>query len=222
MNKSKERKQRDTWSTMVLTLCRSNCDNNGTEGHQGEKRREENGRGGERSENKGVDCVLHKILHSALGPTGRGKPRQISCLVLTGTGSPLKWSNGKWRQREQKHIEKLTGPMMVACQWNKSSPMGPAEQDEGGSLPRSANSYCSQKHARKEKVVCHQSSIHPTQRDTERETAAGYIFPQQWRNTAKNKMCWNWSFEFDVKPPAHFHVKERDRQGIAQEWCGSW
>lgn len=26
------------------------------------------------------------------------------------------------------------GPMMVACQWNRSSPMGPAEHDDGGSL----------------------------------------------------------------------------------------
>jgi hypothetical protein len=29
-----------------------------------------------------------------------------------------------------------TGPMMVACQWNRSSPMGPAEHEEGGSLQR--------------------------------------------------------------------------------------
>ncbi len=25
------------------------------------------------------------------------------------------------------------GPIIVACQWNRSSPIGPAEQDEGGS-----------------------------------------------------------------------------------------
>lgn len=36
---------------------------------------------------------------------------------------------------------KLTGPIMVACQWNKSSPMGPAEQEEGGSRSRSLSSY---------------------------------------------------------------------------------
>jgi len=33
-----------------------------------------------------------------------------------------------------------SGPMMVACQWNISSPIGPAEQFAGGSLPKSANS----------------------------------------------------------------------------------
>lgn len=32
------------------------------------------------------------------------------------------------------------GPMIVACQWNKSSPIGPAEQEDGGSLPRSVSS----------------------------------------------------------------------------------
>jgi len=32
------------------------------------------------------------------------------------------------------------GPMIVACQWNRSSPMGPAEHDEGGSRPRSVSS----------------------------------------------------------------------------------
>lgn len=30
---------------------------------------------------------------------------------------------------------------MVACQLNKLSPTGPAEQDDGGSRPRSVNSY---------------------------------------------------------------------------------
>lgn len=28
------------------------------------------------------------------------------------------------------------GPMIDACQWNKSSPTGPAEQEDGGSLQR--------------------------------------------------------------------------------------
>jgi len=32
------------------------------------------------------------------------------------------------------------GPMIVACQWNRSSPIGPAEHDEGGSRPRSVSS----------------------------------------------------------------------------------
>lgn len=34
----------------------------------------------------------------------------------------------------------LTGPMMVACHWKSESPEGPAEQDDGGSLPKSSNS----------------------------------------------------------------------------------
>jgi len=32
------------------------------------------------------------------------------------------------------------GPMMVACQWNRSSPIGPAEHDDGGSRPKSVSS----------------------------------------------------------------------------------
>ena len=32
------------------------------------------------------------------------------------------------------------GPMMVACQWNRSSETGPAEQLAGGSFPRSSSS----------------------------------------------------------------------------------
>lgn len=32
------------------------------------------------------------------------------------------------------------GPIIVACQWNKSSPTGPAEHWAGGSLPKSCNS----------------------------------------------------------------------------------
>ncbi len=33
-----------------------------------------------------------------------------------------------------------SGPMIVACQWKRSSPTGPAEQFPGGSLPSSNNS----------------------------------------------------------------------------------
>ena len=31
--------------------------------------------------------------------------------------------------------------MIVACHWNMFSPVGPALQEEGGSRPRSINSY---------------------------------------------------------------------------------
>jgi hypothetical protein len=35
-----------------------------------------------------------------------------------------------------------SGPMIVACQWNKSDSLaGPAEQLVGGSLPRSISSF---------------------------------------------------------------------------------
>lgn len=37
-----------------------------------------------------------------------------------------------------------SGPMIVACQWNISSPTGPAEQFAGGSFPKSTNSVGSQ------------------------------------------------------------------------------
>jgi hypothetical protein len=44
---------------------------------------------------------------------------------------------GLWGQlRQGRRGEGHTGPMMVACQWNRSSPMGPAEHDDGGSLQR--------------------------------------------------------------------------------------
>lgn len=33
-----------------------------------------------------------------------------------------------------------TGPMIVACQLKRSSPVGPAEHDDGGSRPRSMSS----------------------------------------------------------------------------------
>jgi len=33
------------------------------------------------------------------------------------------------------------GPMMVACQWKRSSPTGPAEHCAGGSRPKSCNSW---------------------------------------------------------------------------------
>src|SRR6266403_209286 len=36
--------------------------------------------------------------------------------------------------------KRLTGPMIVACHWNILSPVGPAEQEDGGSRPRSINS----------------------------------------------------------------------------------
>jgi hypothetical protein len=35
---------------------------------------------------------------------------------------------------------------MVACHWKRLSPIGPAEQDEGGSRPRSINSCKSREH----------------------------------------------------------------------------
>lgn len=39
-----------------------------------------------------------------------------------------------------------TGPIMVACQWKRSSPEGPALQLVGGSLPRSCNSCANDNH----------------------------------------------------------------------------
>lgn len=49
---------------------------------------------------------------------------------------------GKWMVRKKTPPEYglSPGPMMVACQWKRSSPTGPAEHDEGGSRPRSASS----------------------------------------------------------------------------------
>ncbi len=46
-----------------------------------------------------------------------------------------------WIAGMKKIERKHTGPMMVACHWNRLSPIGPAEQDDGGSRPRSINSW---------------------------------------------------------------------------------
>jgi hypothetical protein len=42
---------------------------------------------------------------------------------------------------ESSGAKRLTGPMIVACHWNILSPVGPAEQEDGGSRPRSINSW---------------------------------------------------------------------------------
>lgn len=46
-----------------------------------------------------------------------------------------------FRKKTPPAYELSSGPMMVACQWNISSPIGPAEQFVGGSLFKSLNSY---------------------------------------------------------------------------------
>merc|ERR1711939_404409 len=52
------------------------------------------------------------------------------------------WSVGKWmaRKKTPPWNGESPGPIMVACQWKRSSPIGPAEHDEGGSRPRSVSS----------------------------------------------------------------------------------
>jgi len=49
---------------------------------------------------------------------------------------------GKWIARKKTPPEygESEGPMMVACQWNRSSPIGPAEHEDGGSRPKSVSS----------------------------------------------------------------------------------
>ncbi len=61
-------------------------------------------------------------------------------------GEQGKWERGGEREKEEEraramHEARRTGPIIVACQWNRSSPMGPAEHELGGSRPRSCNSY---------------------------------------------------------------------------------
>ena len=38
-------------------------------------------------------------------------------------------------------LQSLGGGLSGTCQWNKSSPTGPALHEEGGSLPMSCNSF---------------------------------------------------------------------------------
>jgi hypothetical protein len=45
------------------------------------------------------------------------------------------------RSGASQSMKGLTGPMIVAVQLNIFSPAGPALQEEGGSRPRSINSY---------------------------------------------------------------------------------
>jgi len=49
---------------------------------------------------------------------------------------------GKWIAKKKTPPEygESPGPIMVACQWNRSSPIGPAEHDDGGSRPKSVSS----------------------------------------------------------------------------------
>jgi hypothetical protein len=57
-----------------------------------------------------------------------------------------------------------SGPMIVACQWNMSSPTGPAEQFDGGSLPRSTSS-CSESIVEEE--TCESTGV---------KTSKGYLW----------------------------------------------
>lgn len=45
------------------------------------------------------------------------------------------------QDKMKRQTSQLTGPMIVACQLNMLSPVGPAEQEDGGSLPRSVSSW---------------------------------------------------------------------------------
>jgi hypothetical protein len=54
--------------------------------------------------------------------------------------SPLLPQGSGTEQHEMKRLQ-LTGPIMVACHWNMLSPVGPALQEDGGSRPRSINSW---------------------------------------------------------------------------------
>lgn len=58
---------------------------------------------------------------------------------------------GRALGRAGREREGRTGPMMVACQLNRLSPVGPAEHDDGGSRPRSRSSS--------EEVRCGQHSF---------------------------------------------------------------
>lgn len=60
--------------------------------------------------------------------------------IVDNTGSWVGSRPSFFKDKGPVWNEKLTGPIIVACHWNKLSPVGPAEQEEGGSRPRSRSS----------------------------------------------------------------------------------
>merc|ERR1739848_597753 len=63
----------------------------------------------------------------------------MGSMAADGTGAQ---SGGKWiwRKNTPPWYGESGGPIIVACQWKRSSPTGPALHCAGGSLPISCNS----------------------------------------------------------------------------------
>lgn len=72
---------------------------------------------------------------------------QRACCGAPGAANTHENSTAECGIRPDQHPQRHTmygesdGPMIVACQWNKSSPAGPALQEVGGSLCRSCSSF---------------------------------------------------------------------------------
>jgi hypothetical protein len=78
------------------------------------------------------------------GVISREMDRQEKNTALIGTILLFYYYNNKMNiQITRTSFLILTGPIIVACQWKKSSPIGPAEQEEGGSRSRSLSSFWS-------------------------------------------------------------------------------
>ena len=65
----------------------------------------------------------------------------------TRSATRLRLASSRRKTGAREGCEPRTGPMIVACQWKRSSPFGPALQLDGGSRLISANS-CAEIHAR--------------------------------------------------------------------------
>ena len=93
-------------------------------------------------------ALVRRLL--LLAPRGRGEGKQVRRRAAGEGGSPgaetrisaaslALRGGGGWGPR--------TGPMIVDCQWKRSSPTGPALQEVGGSLVRSCSSLLIRLHA---------------------------------------------------------------------------
>ena len=80
-----------------------------------------------------ADGVIELVPQSPLGA------------VLGATFEPLPAALGRLRKQSLHAALRMIrapdyGPRIVPCQWNMSSPIGPAVAEEGGSVPRSWSS----------------------------------------------------------------------------------
>lgn len=111
---------------------------------------------------------------------------------------------------------------MVACQWNMSSPTGPAEQFDGGSLPRSTSSCSGQ-------LVSYMAVRWEGSRKSVRRVYAcriGKFSPRNWKRGTRNFNCTVIRFGSTLhacpfwveQPNSHSSTTPTNKPGLATPW----